>query len=132
MDDGLLFVGLVVLEPKDSVMAWFKNEDLVEHESCEDGELRPGLVAVVVAESEQEAESIIRRRVAKEFSPHDILEVALWDVSDDEQAVAEEGVVRWPLKKGEADLPAVYVAVSEDPESVEDMLEWAHEFVTGR
>lgn len=133
MDNGLLFVGLVILDPTERVMRWFKGEDLVEHESVEDaGVRRPGLVVVVRSGSEHMAERVVRERVSKEFRGDEILEVALRDISDDEAAVSEEGVVRGNLKDGEAELPAVYVAVSDDSESVEDMLEWAHEFVTGR
>lgn len=128
-----LFVALVILDPSDRVTEWFHGEDLVEHESCDESEeKRPGLVAVVRAASEPDADAVIRKRVAKEFKPDDIVEIATRDISSDEDAVADEGLVRWPLKDGEADLPAVYVAVSEDPDSVTDMLEWAHEFVTGR
>lgn len=133
IEDGRLFVGLVVLDPTERVLEWFNGEDLVEHESCDTSEeKRPALVTVVRAASEADAQAIIRRRVAKEFQPSDLVQVALRDISDDEGAVSDEGVVKWPLKAGEADLPAVYVAVSEEPESVDDMLEWAHEFVTGR
>lgn len=131
--DGLLFVGLVVLDPTDRVMEWFKGEDLVEHESCDvSEEKRPALVAVVRAGSEIDAERLVRQRVSRDFSDADIVRVVLRDISDDEGGVADEGVVKWPLKPAEVDLPAVYVATSEDPESEDDMLEWAHEFVTGR
>jgi len=132
-EDGRLFVGLVILDPTERVMEWFNGEDLVEHESCDASEeKRPGLVVVVRAPTETDAQAVVRRRVSKEFQLSDIVKVALRDISDDEGAVSDEGVVKWPLKPGEADLPAVYVAVSEQLESVDDMLEWAHEFVTGR
>ena len=133
MAGSSLYVGLVILDPTERVMEWFNGEDLVEHESCDDSdERRPGLVTVVRAATEAAAEAVVRQRVSKEFQASDVVEVALRDITMDEGAVGDEGLVRWPLKDGEADLPAVYVAVSEESESVDDMLEWAHEFVTGR
>lgn len=130
--DGPLFVGLVVLEPSERVMNWFSGENLVEHESCDTAERRPALVVAARARSMREAEEAIRRRVAREFRESDVLEVALRDITPDEMAVSDEGLVKWPLKPGEVDVPAVYVAVSDESESVDDMLEWVHELVTGR